>query len=159
MAACGAHHGRVPTVSGFLFVGLSVRHLATSVSWYEALLGLERVRYQPEQAGSLGKALLRDPRSGVWLGLSAHPADDGSPFSEFRTGLDHVELGVDSRAKLEAWVARLDALGIAHSGIKERELGDLVTFRDPDTIQLEFFAAKGSAERAVGGSADARPSE
>jgi hypothetical protein len=38
-------------------------------------------------------------------------------------------------------VDRLDALGIAHSGVKEPSYtpNAMLTFRDPDNIQLEFF--------------------
>jgi glyoxylase I family protein len=51
---------------------------------------------------------------------------------------------VPTRADLVAWTARLDELGIDHSGIRE---GDepfafaTVVFRDPDNIQLELFTA------------------
>jgi catechol-2,3-dioxygenase len=75
----------------------------------------------------------------VLIGLVAHPGNDGEPFSEFRTGLDHAELGVPSREALEEWVERLDELGVEHSGIKEAALGAMVTFRDPDNIQLELY--------------------
>ena len=39
------------------------------------------------------------------------------------------------------WVAHLDQLHIAHSGVKEPDYATtaMVTFRDPDNIQLEFF--------------------
>jgi hypothetical protein len=39
------------------------------------------------------------------------------------------------------WQERLTALGIPHSGIKDH----LITFRDPDNNQLEFFWQKPSA--------------
>ena len=64
-----------------------------------------------------------------------------SRFSEFRTGLDHLEFLVERRADLDEWVAHLDALGVAHSGITEPSYtrNAMLTFRDPDNIQLEFF--------------------
>jgi hypothetical protein len=42
---------------------------------------------------------------------------------------------------LDEWVAHLDALGVAHSGITEPSYtrNAMLTFRDPDNIQLEFF--------------------
>ena len=50
-----------------------------------------------------------------------------------------MEFKVEQREELDEWVERLEVLGIDHSGIKD--LGDvaMVTFRDPDNIQLEFF--------------------
>jgi hypothetical protein len=76
--------------------------------------------------------------SGLLIGLPQHPANPSDPFSEFRTGLDHLEFEVADRDELERWEQRLTELGIAHSGIKDH----LVTFRDPDNIQREFFWAK-----------------
>jgi len=40
--------------------------------------------------------------------------------------------------ELEAWVKHLDALGVAHPGIKD---GHILTVRDPDNIQLELFVS------------------
>jgi catechol 2,3-dioxygenase-like lactoylglutathione lyase family enzyme len=73
--------------------------------------------------------------SGRTIGLLQHRRNDGEPFSEFRTGLDHVEFEVASSEELDAWRARLNDLGINHSGA----FAHVVTFRDPDNIQLEFF--------------------
>lgn len=139
----------MPRITGIPFLGLSVRNLRRSVAWYSALLGLETVREAPAGASwHRGAALLRDSGSGLVIGLSVHRDNSGEPFSEARTGLDHVELGVASREELEAWVARLDVFGIPHSGIQDRSLGSLVTFRDPDNIQLEFFWTKDLDETA-----------
>ena len=85
--------------------------------------------------------LLKHPASGLLIGLLQHPANSGEPFSEFRTGLDHLEFEVADRDELERWEQRLTAFGITHSGIKDH----LITFRDPDNIQLEFFWPKPSS--------------
>jgi catechol-2,3-dioxygenase len=92
-------------------------------------------------ASQWDEVLLKHPVSGLLIGLLHHPANPGEPFSEFRTGLDHLEFEVADRDELERWEQRLTALGIAHSGIKDH----LVTFRDPDNIQLEFFWPKPSS--------------
>jgi glyoxylase I family protein len=70
-----------------------------------------------------------------------HATNPGDPFSEFRTGLDHLEFLVARQADLHEWAERLDELGIAHSGVKELPYtrNAMLTFRDPDNIQLEFF--------------------
>ncbi len=46
------------------------------------------------------------------------------------------------RGRLDRWLARLDELGIPHSGITEEEPWDILVFRDPDNIQLGFFYLK-----------------
>ena len=61
------------------------------------------------------------------------------PFDERRSGLDHLSFAVADRAALEAWVVRLDAHGVVHSDIVSGATGDLVPFRDPDNIALEFY--------------------
>ena len=50
-----------------------------------------------------------------------------------------IGLDVASREELERWLARLDELGVSHAGITEEEPWDVLVFRDPDNIQLEFI--------------------
>ena len=130
--------GTMPVITGLVYLGLSVRDARRSAVWYRELFGLVTVREQLDEAGR-GEVLLREPTSGLLIGLIAHPGNDGEPFSEFRTGLDHAELGVPSREALAAWVERLDALGVPHSVIKQAVLGAMITLRDPDNIQLELY--------------------
>ena len=56
-------------------------------------------------------------------------------------GLDHLEIVVPDHQELSRWVGHLDALGVPHSGIKAPDYSTaaMVTFRDPDNIQLELF--------------------
>jgi glyoxylase I family protein len=54
-----------------------------------------------------------------------------------------LSFGVATRDELGAWVARLDELGIQHTGIRDEQqplVYSTVVFRDPDNIQLEFIA-------------------
>jgi catechol 2,3-dioxygenase-like lactoylglutathione lyase family enzyme len=86
----------------------------------------------------------------VVLGLTKHRHPDAATeFNERRTGLDHIAFAVDSQDDLERWVERLDAAGVAHSGIKVTPTtgSALIAFRDPDSIQLEFYVAQGATAR------------
>jgi len=130
-----------PTFQRVMYVGLSVSDAQRSAAWYRDVLGFETER------GNIGGAawpsdwdevLLRHPESNVRIGLLRHPTNDGQPFSEFRTGLDHVEFEVSSADELDAWRRRLDALGVPHSGARDH----IVTFRDPDNIQLELYCER-----------------
>jgi len=124
-----------------LYVGPSVSDARPSARWYRELFGMETIREtfaSSNWASDWDEVLLKHPVSGLLIGLLQHPANPGDPFSEFRTGLDHLEFEVADRDELERWEQRLTELGIAHSGIKDH----LVTFRDPDNIQREFFWAK-----------------
>jgi hypothetical protein len=65
-------------------------------------------------------------------------------FDEFRVGLDHISFSVGSRDELERAVQILDQYGVPHGAIED--LGSdfglyVLTFRDPDNIQLELTAA------------------
>lgn len=93
---------------------------------------------QPD--GHVALVYLAKPCSGVELCLVAHRASGGS-FDEFRIGLDHLEFLVAQRDDLDSWAARMDEIGIPHSGVKEPSYtrSAMLTFRDPDNIQLEFF--------------------
>lgn len=136
----------VPGVTGIHHFSITVTDLEASLAWYQRLLGAERVpmkfpHYGCEDTG-YGE-LLVEPRSGVVIGLHTNTGNDGQDFDEARTGLDHVALNVASRDELESWTARLDELGIDHSGIRSGDQPfpfSTVVFRDPDNIQLELFA-------------------
>jgi heme-degrading monooxygenase HmoA len=46
-----------------------------------------------------------------------------------------------TRSDLDAWAGRLDELAVAHAGVREPPYtaNAMITFRDPDNIQPEFF--------------------
>jgi glyoxylase I family protein len=100
--------------------------------------------------GRLHYISLLEPESRLVLCLVGHAANSGEVFDEMRTGLDHLEFLVDSRDELSEWADRLETLGIAHSGVKSppHTQNAMLTFRDPDEIQLEFFWRSPSAADA-----------
>jgi glyoxylase I family protein len=119
----------------------SVTHLAVTVSdldrsigWYENLFGAAPLLVEDESTY----------RFAVWLEPTFalhqhHRGTDGPPFDEHRVGLDHIAFGCASRDELDAWLVRLDELGIPHGTIIDAFYGSGLAFRDPDNIQLEFF--------------------
>lgn len=125
-----------PPIAGIHHVTLSVSDLDRSVAWYRDVLGFEEVRRL--SADGLDKAML--VRDGMVLTFCAHGAKAvPGPFDERRCGLDHLSFAVDGREVLERWAARLDAAGAVRSEIKQATTGDLIAFRDPDNIALEFY--------------------
>jgi catechol 2,3-dioxygenase-like lactoylglutathione lyase family enzyme len=130
----------VPTITGFAHLSLTVTDAAKSEEFYTTGFGFVRVLDLPDEHGRGFKRVLAHPESRTILGFSVHSGNEGSPFSEFRTGLDHIAFGVSSRDELEAWAARFDELGIAHSEIRSTAVGNLMTVRDPDNIQVELWA-------------------
>ena len=120
-------------------VALTVRDLAVSVPWYEALLDAEPVIDEDTDPSMHHTVYLLG--GGTLLGLHQHetPAPP-ERFSEHRVGLDHVSFGCADRSELEKWSRRLDELGVEHGDIKDAPYGSGLSFRDPDGIALEFFA-------------------
>ena len=131
----------MPSISGRVEVNLTVRDPVASATWYSELLGLEELYDFTGEDGLLHYIALIEPKSQFVLCLVGHQEHSGELFSEFRTGLDHLEFLVDRKVDLEEWVEKLNGLQIPNSGVKQPEhtRNAMLTFRDPDNIQLEFF--------------------
>jgi glyoxylase I family protein len=131
----------VPDIAGRIEVNLTVRDPAASAAWYRRLLGMEELYDHTSHDGRMRYIALVEPRSRLVLCLVGHATSRGELFSEFRTGLDHLEFLVDRREDLDEWADRLSQLGVPHSGVKELDYSPnaMLTFRDPDNIALEFF--------------------
>jgi glyoxylase I family protein len=129
----------MPRIVGQVVI-LTVSDADRSAAWYRDLLGMEETSRYVEPDGHVALISLVERLSGVELCLVDHRSRQAA-FDEFRIGLDHLEFLVTHRDDLNTWVARLDELGIRHSGVKEPSYtaNVMVTFRDPDNIQLEFF--------------------
>lgn len=142
-----ARDEEAPGITGRLVITLTVTNLSRSADWYGQLLGAREHR-DVDPDGKLRQVALIEPRSGLELCLVSYPSQSRTTFSEFRAGMDHLEFIVATRNQLDDWVTRLDHLGIEHSGIKAPDYTNnrMITFRDPDNIQLEFFWSAASSE-------------
>jgi catechol 2,3-dioxygenase-like lactoylglutathione lyase family enzyme len=129
----------MPSFPPLTHVALTVRDLAVSVPWYEALFEAQPVLDEDTDPAFHHTVYLVGENN--LIGLHQHETSaPPEPFSEYRVGLDHLAFGCADRAELERWTSRLDDLGITHGGIKDATYGSGVSFRDPDGIALEFFA-------------------
>ena len=129
----------MPSLTGIHHIALNVRDLDASVHWYRDVLDFTLLL--PWDTDDFDRRILGHA-SGVFIALTKHRHPDAeTEFSERRTGIDHLALGVASMDELQAWVARLDAAGVAHKGIQVTPSTGftLVAFRDPDGIQLELY--------------------
>jgi glyoxylase I family protein len=127
----------VPELLGVAHVDLTVRNPRGSARWYQEVLGL--VVLEELDDGGHSMVLLQHPPSRLTVCLGCHPRSPRDLFDERRTGLDHLSFLVSDRAELEAWEARLAALGVEHTPIQDVQYGSVLVFRDPDNIQLELF--------------------
>lgn len=129
-------------------IALTVTDLEASVQWYCDVFDVKPIMDVPHPGG-VGR-ILTDEGMTIGFALHRHDANEGEPFVETRTGLDHVGMVVPSRAELEAWQEHLESRGVQRSEQADRPLtqspifdepyGSVFTFRDPDNLALELFA-------------------
>lgn len=132
---------RMPSITGRVELNLTVRDPQRSAAWYCRVLGMDQRYDFTSDDGRMRYISLVEPTSELVLCLVGHSSNPGDAFSEFRTGLDHLEFMVEHHDDLRRWADHLDDLGIPHSGVKDLSYTSnaMLTFRDPDHIQLEFF--------------------
>lgn len=135
--------------TGYAHVRLTVTDIARSREFYDRVFGFPVAYELPPDADDATREALSFLFGGViyqfggcLLGLRP-VAPDGDTFDENRVGLDHVSFGVPSRSDLDAAAVALDAMGVAHAGVKDIGVAFLLEFRDPDNIALELFAPAG----------------
>jgi glyoxylase I family protein len=131
----------VPTLSGFSHLSLTVTDLDRSTAWYLEMLGF--AVDASVEGDTFRRNRLRHPDAGITVTLTAHHAGSGDAFDERRTGMDHVSFAVPTIDDLQRLKARFEENGVEHSEVKPiaNGAGGMITFRDPDNIQLELFAA------------------
>ncbi len=130
------------TITGVHHLALTVTDTARSREFYSKYLGFKHlVDVGPKVILASGSVILAlnpppDPQQAL-------PND---VFSEHRLGLDHLSFGVASRADLDAAAQLFDDSGISHGTINDLSGAGLpiyvMSFRDPDNIQLELTAPK-----------------
>ena len=126
----------MPDLQGFEHIELTVRDAKASAAWYERVLGFSvRGDHHPEKA----YLIVMGHQSGMILGFWQHEQSPPSDlFDEFRTGLDHLAFRVSTRDEIDDWAAHFESLGVTHSEpVDAGRYGVVLTFRDPDNIQLE----------------------
>jgi glyoxylase I family protein len=134
--------------AGIHHLRLTVTDVGRSREFYTGLLGFEVVAESPP-AGDPAEAAVFSvlfggvvmARGGVIMGLRPM-APAGDRFDPDRVGLDHLSFGVADRAELDEAERFLETQGIIHGPITRLEsFGiDVLSFEDPDGIQLELTA-------------------
>jgi len=122
--------------AGFHHVTLRVTDLGRARAFYEGILGFTVDQDFP------GEKLRLRFGDGAAARLVLHPLLPGTPagdrFTEARVGLDHIAVAA-SRAEVAQLADALRAAGVP-ADLHRDPIGPLlVSFRDPDNIQWEFF--------------------
>jgi catechol 2,3-dioxygenase-like lactoylglutathione lyase family enzyme len=128
----------LPDFRGWGHIELTVRDAEASAAWYQRVLG-----FVPRGDHRSGKArtIVLEHRSGVVLGFWQHDEEPTTDvFDEYRTGLDHLSFQVSTRGEIDEWATHFESLGVRHSPpVDVGPHGVVLTFRDPDNIQLEIY--------------------
>jgi catechol 2,3-dioxygenase-like lactoylglutathione lyase family enzyme len=112
---------------------------ATSIDFWEGVLGMPFVFEQPNLDVPEQNHLYFDPGDGrlitVFTDENREPDHRATP--DEIGAVHHVAFAV-SAATFRQAVARLDARGVAHSGVKDRGFMDSIYFRDPLGLLIEL---------------------
>lgn len=120
----GLHHVKVP-----------VTDLSRSRRWYERVFDLEPEVEFPDEDGTVRGVAYR-AQEGFTLALRENPT-----VARAIAGYDPFAILLQGRADIDAWASRLDRLGVAHSQVIEATIGWLMSFKDPDGLELRFYTA------------------
>jgi catechol 2,3-dioxygenase-like lactoylglutathione lyase family enzyme len=136
-------------VDGYAHVRLTVTDISRSRAFYDAVFDLPVAFEVPADADEQTRQSLGFLYGGVIYRLGSgllglRPVAPGTDrFDEDRVGLDHLSFSVRDREAVHTAAARLEELGVPHSGVKDLGRAVLLEFRDPDNIALELYAAVG----------------
>ncbi len=121
-------------ILGLHHVKLAVTDIQRSRAWYESVLDLEPILEWPDSQGVVRGVGYR-AKGGFALALR-----EDSAVAQATIGFDPIAILVQGRADVEAWADRLDELGVAHSPVTAGALGWLLSFDDPDGLQLKIYS-------------------
>lgn len=120
-------------IEGFHHVKFPVRDLGRSREWYERVLGLRVEREFADDDGVV-RGVGGDV-DGVPVALRVHETAAAG-----LVGFDPVCFAIADRAAAEAWIARLDELGVEHPPMIEATTGWMVRVADPDGTEIRLYS-------------------
>ncbi len=126
-------------VQGVHHITLNGADRATSIEFWEGLLGMPFVFEQPNLDNPGEGHLYFDPGDGRLITIFTNEArkQDPKPVGREVGSVHHVAFAV-SQATFRQIVARLDERGVTHSGPKDRGFMDSIYFRDPLGLLIEL---------------------
>ncbi|HEY2057381.1 MAG TPA: antibiotic biosynthesis monooxygenase [Amycolatopsis sp.] len=125
-----------PAHQGIHHIKLPVTDLERSTRWYSEVLGARRLAELDHRRpdGTLFAVILDVPGVDGKVELRLDPAT-----AVALKGYDFLTLAIEDRPALDAWIARLDALGVPHSPAVVAMVGWLLVVTDPDGQRLRFY--------------------
>jgi catechol 2,3-dioxygenase-like lactoylglutathione lyase family enzyme len=126
-------------VQGLHHITLMGADRQTSIDFWEGVLGMPFVFEQPNLDDPSQGHLYFDPGDGrlITIFTSENRQVDDRPNSTDAGCVHHIAFSV-SQATYSQLAARLDEMGIAHSGEKDRGFMNSIYFRDPLGLLVEL---------------------
>ena len=121
--------GKVPKINCLDHVGLVVKDLEYSVSWYKKVLGLQPIRFK--EWGPFPVFMLTENKSG----LALFPSKNGNPLHP-ETRTPHFAFQVEKDEFL-SFQQHLQSLNIEFT-FQDHSVDHSIYFRDPDNYLLEI---------------------
>jgi catechol 2,3-dioxygenase-like lactoylglutathione lyase family enzyme len=119
----GIHHIKIP-----------VSNLATCRQWYERVFELEPLMEFRDDEDGVVRGVVYRSLGDLSLSLRENPS-----AARGMAGFDPFAIMLRGRADIEHWASRLDELGVAHAPIVEATIGYIMSFHDPDGLELRFY--------------------
>lgn len=138
---------------GVATVKLPVASLETSRAWYDRVFGYDVELEFPDDddvVRGVGGHLAGVP--GTFLALREAPE-----VARALGGWNLVNWAVADRDQVNAWVDRLDELGVAHSPPIDATIGWMLVLHDPDGHELHLYAHQRHGIDQVGRRGYGRP--
>ena len=122
-AILGLHHIKIP-----------VSDLRGSREWYERVFGLETLTEFRDDEDGVVRGVVYRSKGDLVLSLRENGA-----AAKGVAGFDPFAIMLRGREDIDFWADRLDSLGVNRSSIIEAPIGNIMTFDDPDGLQLRFY--------------------
>jgi catechol 2,3-dioxygenase-like lactoylglutathione lyase family enzyme len=119
----GLHHIKIP-----------VTDLPRSRAWYERVFELEPLTEFRDDHDGVVRGVVYRAKGDLVISLREQPA-----AATGIAGFDPFAIMLRGRADIEHWVARLDQLGVAHADPIDAPIGFIMSFHDPDGLELRFY--------------------
>lgn len=126
-------------VQGVHHITLTGADRQTSIDFWHGALGMPFLFEQPNLDTPAENHLYFDPGDGRLITVFTHEArkPDPSPTPRGAGTVHHLAFNVSGATFAQA-VARLEARGVKHSGVKDRGFMDSIYFRDPLGLLIEL---------------------
>jgi len=119
----GLHHVKIP-----------VADMTRSREWYERVFDLEPLSEFADQHDGVVRGVVYRAKGDLMISLREQPVAAAG-----LVGYDPFAIMLRGRADIDHWVARLDQLGVAHEPVAEASIGFMLSFPDPDGLELRFY--------------------